>query len=79
MTEQRTTPDERTREAERAEARTSSSADRPPTTDEERRAEENEPVDESVAEAAREATERGAAQKGEGRLDVSSDESSEED
>jgi hypothetical protein len=63
----RTRPDSKTREAERDEARTPAHADREPTPDELEAAEEHD-LDEGVAEHYEEMTERGAHQKGEGRL-----------
>jgi hypothetical protein len=67
MSDDRTRPDEQTREAERAEAEQHASAGRMPTAEEEAAAEGNEPGDD-VAEHEREMVERGAHQKGEGRL-----------
>ena len=62
-----TRPNEATREAERDEARTTAQADREPTPEEAAAAETNE-LDEGVAENYAEMAERGAKQKGEGRL-----------
>lgn len=62
-----TTPDPQTREAERHEATTHATADRAPTADEERLADEHE-LDDSVAAREKEMNERGANQRGEGRL-----------
>lgn len=59
---------DRTKEAEQAEARTSSSADRPPTPEEEKRAEELE-LDPHVKESAEEAAKTGANVKGEGQIE----------
>lgn len=56
-----------TREAERREAQMPADAGPMPTPEEEAAAEQND-VDPAVAQAEREATERGANQKGEGRL-----------
>jgi len=56
-----------TREAERREAQMPADAGPMPTPEEEAAAEQN-TVDPAVAEAEKEATERGANQKGEGRL-----------
>jgi hypothetical protein len=62
-----TSPSDRTREAEQKEARTKVHADREPTPDEEKLAERDE-LDPEVAEHYEEMTERGAKQKGEGRV-----------
>ena len=62
-----TRPNDRTRAAEREEARTPAGADREPTEDEEKLAERTNP-DPEVAEHEKEMAERGANQKGEGRL-----------
>ena len=62
-----TRPSDATRNAEREDAATKSHADREPTEDEERRAESTKP-DPEVAEHYEEMAERGANQKGEGRL-----------
>ena len=62
-----TRPDAETREAERAEAEIEAQADDMPTPEEERAAEQHD-VDPSVREHAQEMTERGANQKGEGRV-----------
>jgi hypothetical protein len=59
---------EATREAERRQANMAGRADRPPTDDEERAAEAFD-LDPDVAEHEREMVERGAHQKGEGRID----------
>jgi hypothetical protein len=64
---ERTRPTSETRAAERAEAEVHAEADRMPTPEEERLAEEHDP-DPEVAEHEREMTERGANQKGEGRV-----------
>ena len=62
-----TTPDPQTRETERHEATTEAKADRAPTADEQRLADEHE-LDTSVAAHEKEMNERGAKQRGEGRL-----------
>jgi hypothetical protein len=62
-----TRPSDRTKAAEEEEARTPPHADREPTEDEERLAERTKP-DPEVAEHYEEMTERGAHQKGEGRI-----------
>ena len=62
-----TQPNDRTKAAEREEARTPPHADREPTEEEEKLAERAEP-DPDVAEHYEEMLERGANQKGEGRL-----------
>ncbi|HEY5012840.1 MAG TPA: hypothetical protein VIK61_09070 [Acidimicrobiia bacterium] len=64
---QPTRPSDRTRVAEREEARTTARADREPTADEEQRA-EAQTLDPEVAEHYEEMTERGANQHGEGRV-----------
>ena len=64
-----TDPNEGTRDAERAEARATHGSDRPPTDEEARVAEGQEPVDGSVAEHYEEMIELGANVKGEGRID----------
>jgi hypothetical protein len=63
----RSRPSESTRAAERAEASKTAGADRMPTDEEERLADEQE-LDEDVAEHAEEMYERGAKQRGEGRV-----------
>jgi hypothetical protein len=63
-----TRPSNRTRDAEREDAQTKSHADREPTSDEEKRAEQN-PLDPNAAEHYEDMAERGANQKGEGRID----------
>lgn len=60
--------DETTRSVEEEEAHQRGGADRPPTSKEERLAEQTDP-DPEVAEAYKEATERGAEAEGEGRID----------
>ena len=62
-----TRPSEATRQAEREDAHTTAHADREPTADEEERAERQQ-LDPDVAEHEQEMVERGAQQKGEGRL-----------
>ena len=62
-----TRPSDKTREAEREEATTKAHADREPTKDEEKRAEGIE-LDPKTIEHEKEMAERGANQKGEGRL-----------
>lgn len=57
-----------TRDAQRREEQMSASPGTMPTPDEERAAEKNH-VDPAVAEAEKEATERGARQQGEGRIE----------
>ena len=63
-----TRPDESTREADDAAEHTPHEADRPPTPDEEEAADANEP-DPEVGEHYRDMGARGAAAKGEGRID----------
>ena len=67
MSEQPTRPDAETRAAERDDAQRTAGADRAPTTEEAERAEARD-LDPEVAEHEREMAERGANQKGEGRL-----------
>ena len=67
MADQPTRPSAETRAAEREEAQTSAQADREPTHEEERRAEELE-LDPDVVEHEKEMAERGAKQTGEGRI-----------
>ena len=62
-----TRPTDRTREAEREEAKTTSHADREPT-EEEAKIAEGTTLDPKVSEHEKEMAERGANQKGEGRL-----------
>jgi len=62
-----TRPDSETRDAERQEARAEHEPDRDPTPEEEEAAEKLE-LDPDVAENYEEAAERGAKQKGEGRI-----------
>jgi hypothetical protein len=69
VTDSNPTPvSEETREAERREAMMPADAGPMPTPEEEALAEQND-VDPAVAQAEKEATERGARQKGEGRID----------
>lgn len=63
-----TKPDPETRAADRNEAQQPSGADRAPTADEEKSADDLE-LDDSVAEHEEEMMDRGAKQKGEGRID----------
>jgi hypothetical protein len=63
----RTRPSSETREADARDAQREPSADRAPTAEEEQLAEGN-TLDESVKEAEEEMLERGAHQKGEGRI-----------
>jgi hypothetical protein len=63
-----TKPDSDTRAADRKEAKKSAGPDRPPTADEERRADDL-VLDDSVVEHEEEMIERGAKQRGEGRID----------
>jgi hypothetical protein len=67
MDDQPTRPSSETRDAERDEADTQAGADRQPTTEEEARA-DSRPLSPGVSEHEREMAERGAHQKGEGRL-----------
>ena len=67
MADQPTRPTPKTRAAERVDARTTAHADRAPTQEEARRAEELE-TDPKVAEHEQEMADRGANQKGEGRI-----------
>jgi hypothetical protein len=66
-TSDRTRPSPETREAESREASRPASADRQPTSEEEALAQRNE-LDEGVVEHEKEMAERGAHQKGEGRI-----------
>lgn len=68
MPERQTTPDAATREEERVDANVPSGPDRSPTADEERKAESNSLNPETAAHY-EEMAERGANQKGEGRID----------
>jgi hypothetical protein len=67
IADERTRPNAETRAAERDDAQTTAHADRAPTPEEERRAEELEP-DADVAKHEKEMAERGADQQGEGRI-----------
>jgi hypothetical protein len=67
MPDQPTRPTAETRAAERDEAQTTGHADREPTPEEQRRADELK-LDPDVAEHEKEMGERGAKQKGEGRI-----------
>ena len=62
-----TRPSPETREEERREAKDSADAGREPTPEEEEAADRNEP-DEAVSKHYKEMTERGAKQRGEGRV-----------
>jgi hypothetical protein len=63
-----TKPDERTRAAEAADSQTHAAPDEPPTPEEEAAAERAGSPGDDVAEHYKEMTQRGAKQKGEGRL-----------
>jgi len=65
---EQTQPSDQTRAAEAVDAETHAEADELPTPDEEAAAERAEDTDEDVAEHYEEMTERGAHQKGEGRI-----------
>jgi len=67
MTDERQRPSDATKAAERAEAERTAGADRMPTEDEERIA-EGSSIDDDVREHEKDMAERGAAQKGEGRI-----------
>ena len=67
MTVERERPSDTTKAAERAEAETHAGADRMPT-DEEERVAEQQSIDDDVREHAKDMAERGARQKGEGRV-----------
>jgi hypothetical protein len=67
MTVQSERPNDATREAERKEAKGRAGSDRMPTEDEAREAEQQS-IDDEVREHEREMAERGARQKGEGRI-----------
>jgi hypothetical protein len=64
-----TRPNKETKDTEREDAKVEAGADRMPTADEEAVADELPPVDDDVAGAYEEMAERGANQKGEGRVD----------
>ena len=68
MVDKPTRPTAKTRATERDDAQTSAHADREPTPEEARRAEEL-TLDPEVAEHEQEMAERGTNQKGEGRID----------
>ena len=63
-----TRPSDETRKAEADDARTPAEPDEMPTPEEEAAAERTEPLDSAAAEHYKEMAERGAEQKGEGRL-----------
>jgi hypothetical protein len=63
-----TRPDDATKQSEREDARTKAGSDRPPTPEEEAVAEQQPALDPDVAENYKEMAERGANQKGEGRI-----------
>jgi hypothetical protein len=65
----KTRPDERTVAAERAEMDEPAGPDEEPTSDEEAAAQRAEPLDPDVAEHYEEMAERGAKQRGEGRIE----------
>lgn len=67
MGDQPTRPNRETRATEREEAERTAGADRAPTPEEEREA-ESRPLGEGVAEHERDMAERGANQKGEGKV-----------
>ena len=67
MTVERERPSDATRAAERAEAERQAGSDRMPTEDEERAAHDSD-IDDDVREHEKEMAERGARQKGEGRI-----------
>jgi hypothetical protein len=67
MTVERERPSDATRAAERAEAERQAGPDRMPTEDEERTALDRD-IDDDVREHEKEMAERGARQKGEGRI-----------
>jgi hypothetical protein len=68
MTVDRERPSDATRAAEREEAARHAGPDRLPTDDEDRTAAEHATVDDDVREHEKEMAERGARQKGEGRI-----------
>jgi len=65
---ERTRPSAETRAAEEVDAREVAHADRPPTKEEEEAAERQRVADDDMAQSYEEALERGARQKGEGRI-----------
>ncbi len=66
--DERTRPSGETRDAEAVDALAESEADRLPTPDEEEAAERADGADDEAARSYKEALERGARQKGEGRI-----------
>jgi hypothetical protein len=68
MANEHTRPSDATKEAERREAQRGASSDREPTPEEAAVAEDLPEVDETVETSYKEMTERGAKQKGEGRI-----------
>ena len=66
--DERTRPDNVTRETEAEDARVRAASDDPPTKEEEDAAARAEPLDAEAAAAYKEALERGADQEGEGRI-----------
>lgn len=64
-----TRPNSETKKAEREDAKVKAGPDDMPTAEEEAVADELPPVDESVSESYKEMAERGANQKGEGRIE----------
>jgi hypothetical protein len=64
-----TRPDDQTRQSERDDAKVRAGSDRPPTPEEEAVADDLPGIDEDVSENYKEMAERGANQKGEGRID----------
>lgn len=65
----KTRPNDETKQTEREDAKVKAGADRMPTPEEEAVADELPGADEAVSENYREMAERGANQKGEGRID----------
>jgi hypothetical protein len=63
-----TRPDDETRQTEREDAKVRAGSDRPPTPEEEAVADELPGIDDDVAANYKEMAERGANQKGEGRI-----------
>jgi hypothetical protein len=64
-----TRPDGETKKTEREDAQVRAGSDRPPTPEEEAVADDLPGIDEDVADNYKEMAERGANQKGEGRID----------
>jgi hypothetical protein len=64
-----TRPDDETRKTEREDAKVRAGSDRPPTPEEEAVADELPGIDDEVSDSYKEMAERGAKQKGEGRID----------